>query len=506
MFKKIVILYAAQLYRVAFPLFLVPLIIGLLGTERYGIVSFFTMLITLMGLLDAGISGTFIKLVATNKNNLVTFIKVIKLFIKVLCGFVIVAGFVSFAFNYFSLYIVTDWLQTTLSREETVYCIKLTGIILALLYLRSYLQSFINGMERQDLIAIWNMFYTTAFYGGSYLILSFYSNTLFAFFNTLLFLSIIDIIATLSCVAYVVIKQHRQLIGCDEEKDKNSTDIISFINIVKFSLQLSGLSMIWVIATQVDKIALSTYTDLTLYTHYQIGSQLSAVVLALTAPLSQFLLPRLSALVKENNYNKFIELFSISSVGYVVILGPLVPYMCVYGNDLISLWLKNKDLGFAVNLYAKWLVSAAFFAGIMNFVFILLYSKGQLKYHFYAYASYSAITIPLTIIIAKLYGPEWLCIFYFIHTILFMILWGGFCLGKEMIGYISLLFPLASVVLILSFLVFFIIQKLQIFISYRIIYVIFPPVVNVIIISTFLYFLRMPLMAAVRSIKLKKWY
>jgi O-antigen/teichoic acid export membrane protein len=63
--QKISILYASQLYRAAFPLLLVPLIIGLLGTERYGIVSFFTMLITLMGLLDAGISGTFVKLIAT---------------------------------------------------------------------------------------------------------------------------------------------------------------------------------------------------------------------------------------------------------------------------------------------------------------------------------------------------------------------------------------------------------------------------------------------------------
>jgi len=71
MFKKVIVLYASQLYRAAFPLLLVPLIIGMLGTERYGIVSFFTMLIMLMGLLDAGISGTFIKLIATNKNQLV---------------------------------------------------------------------------------------------------------------------------------------------------------------------------------------------------------------------------------------------------------------------------------------------------------------------------------------------------------------------------------------------------------------------------------------------------
>lgn len=505
MFKKIVILYASQLYRAAFPLLLVPLIIGLLGTERYGIVSFFTMLITLMGLLDAGISGTFIKLIATNKNQLANFAKVVALFLKVFCGFMVIAGVVVFIFNFYSEYIVNDWLKTTLSNDETVYCIKLTGIILALLYLRSYLQSFVNGMERQDLIAIWGMFYTTLFYGGSYLILAHYSNTLTAFFTALLVLSIIDILVAIISVVYVIVKQKQGLKGIDAITEAHNDDSISFKSVIKFSLQLSGLSMIWVVATQVDKIALSTYTELTRYTQYQIGSQLSAVVLTLAAPLSQLLLPRLSALVKEKKYSKFIEFFSISSIGYVVILGPLVPYMCIYGGDLISLWLKNNELGLAVNGYAKWLVSAAFFAGMMNFVFILLYSKGQLKYHFYAYASYSAITIPLTILTAKYYGPEWSSIFYLVHTLLFMLVWGGYCVYKEMVGYILLLVPLTAFVLLFSTLSFWSMQELQIFSAYKFVYVVFPPVANFIVISLFLYIIRSPFTAAIKNIKLKNW-
>jgi hypothetical protein len=46
--------------------------------------------------------------------------------------------------------------------------------------------------------------------------------------------------------------------------------------------------MIWVIASQVDKIALSTYTTLTNYTQYQIGGQLSAVILTLVIPCHKF--------------------------------------------------------------------------------------------------------------------------------------------------------------------------------------------------------------------------
>lgn len=505
MFKKVIVLYASQLYRAAFPLLLVPLIIGMLGTERYGLVSFFTMLIMLMGLLDAGISGTFIKLIATNKNQLVNFTRVVNLFLKVFCGFVVVAGILVFIFNNYADYIANDWLKTNLSNDETIICIKLTGVILALLYLRSYLQSFVNGMERQDLIAIWSMFYTTFFYGGSYLVLVYYSNTLIAFFTSLLALAIVDIIATAGGVAYVIMMQRKSLNEYHDNNDQAVHEIISFRSVIKFSLQLSGLSMIWVIASQVDKISLSTYTDLTSYTHYQIGAQLSTVVLTLAAPLSQLLLPRMSALVKEKNHTKFVELFSLSSIGYIVCLAPLVPYMYLYGGDLISLWLKNRELGFTVNEYAKWLVSAAFFAGMMNFVFILLYSTGQLKFHFYAYALYSALTIPLTVLIAKYFGPHWSCIFYFIQTIMFMLLWGGYCVHKEMTGYVRIIPLLTMLILMVSYVVFKITQSYELFSGNKFLYILCPPIINLVIICGFIYMFKNQLLTAIHNFKIKKW-
>lgn len=503
MFKKISILYASQLYRAAFPLLLVPMIIGLLGTERYGIVSFFTMLITLMGLLDAGISGTFVKLIATNKYQLVSFAKVISLFLRVFCGFVFIACIVAFIFNYFSLFIVNDWLKTTLSDNETLLCIKLIGIILALLYLRSYLQSFINGMERQDLIALWGMVYTTCFYGGGYIVLAYYSNSLAAFFKVLLALSVVDVIVTAYCVYYVMRKHNKQL----EEKDNDNSlcedDDLSFGKVIKFSLQLSGLSMIWVIASQVDKIALSTYTTLTNYTQYQIGGQLSAVILTLVIPLSQILLPRLSALIKEKNEKQFISLFSYSSIAYVLLLAPLVPYMNVFGNELIALWLKNDELGITVNLYAKWLVSATFFAGIMNFIFILLYSIGKLKYHFYAYASYSALTIPLTIIIAKYFGPHWSSIFYLIHTVLFLLIWGGYCLHKEMGSFVITLTLLTFFILLLSTLIFESIKRFSLFSDFKYAYIFGSPLINFVVLSVGVLVLRNFIFQAIAKVSLK---
>ncbi|EMO2483112.1 MULTISPECIES: lipopolysaccharide biosynthesis protein [Citrobacter] len=505
MLKKISILYASQLYRAAFPLMLVPLIIGLLGTERYGIVSFFTMLITLMGLLDAGISGTFVKLIATNKYQLASYTKVVKLFLKVFLGFVFIACTVAFIFNYSSIYIVNDWLKTSLSNDETVFCIKIIGIILALLYLRSYLQSFINGMERQDLIAIWGMVYTTCFYGGGYVVLAFYSNSLSAFFKVLLTLSIIDVIVTAYCVYYVIHKHSKQLgEGCSGNNSAESEDI-AFSKVIKFSLQLSGLSMIWVVASQVDKIALSTYTTLTNYTQYQIGSQLSAVVLTLVIPLSQILLPRLSALIKEKKESQFVAIFTYSSIAYVVILGPLVPYMFIFGSDLIALWLKNDVLGNTVNQYAKWLVSATFFAGIMNFVFILLYSTGKLKYHFYAYAGYSALTIPLTILIAKYLGPQWSSVFYFTHTVLFLIIWGFYCLTKEMVSYLKIIAPVTLIIISFSTIIFETIEHFSMFGNYKYLYIFGAPIVNLVIISMLMLSTRFFILPAIKKISLRNW-
>lgn len=480
MLKKIFVLYFSQIYRVFFPLLFVPLLISFLGSEKYGLIAFFFMLQGFLGLLDAGISGTFIKLISTNKNSAISFRLVINLFIKTLIIFTIIASIIVVVFFFKSGFIAHTWLNTSINSNEVSDCIKLIGVILALIYLRSYLSSFLNGMERQGLFAVWSMVYTTLFYGFSYYILSNYNSSLYGFFTIILAIALLDFVVVLVMVTLVAIKHYSQLQKARNDAAEEATGT-TLSEIIKFSMQLSGLSMIWVVASQIDKLSLSAYTELSEYGHYQVASQLSAFIAALTLPLSQFLLPRLSVLYKENKIDDFIKMFNITSLSFVFILIPILPYFFIYGGDIISLWLKNKDLGEIVNNYAKWLASSAFISAVMNFVFIYLYAKNKLRGHFFAYALYSTLTIPLSIIVAKYYGAEMSAKFVFAHTLLFMLSWGGYCIKSSLTGYISAFIAISIGTLCLSTVIFIELSKIIWLQQNQYLGVLAPPVINFVI-------------------------
>ncbi|SCX52458.1 Membrane protein involved in the export of O-antigen and teichoic acid [Kosakonia sacchari] len=484
------------------PLIFVPVILRILGSENYGLVAFFSMLISLVGLLDAGIGSTFIKLVSTNRFNELKFKQVLAIFSKVCVFFLFVSLSVIAAFYFQANYIAEKWLNTTIEYDTVIACMKLIGMILGGMYLKSFLSSFINGMERQELNAIWGVFYTSFFYIGSYFALKYVSNNLVTFFQTILLVTLFDLLITILIMLYLSIKNIKYLekntkSGYEYENDEK----LSFLNIIKFSLQLSGLSTIWVIASQIDKIVLSKYVQLSDYAHYQIAAQLAATITIFTIPLTQYLLPRLSVLFHDGRFDDFINIFSKSLLAYVIIVSPIIPFFFIFGDQLITLWVGSAELAVHINIYAQWLVGGAFFVGLINFVFICLYAQDKLKQHFYAYATYSAVAIPLSVLVAKFYGASYSALFVFSHSLLFWIAWGGFYFFRNIPGLIIPFIIIIVATLGISLIVFNGWYQLMSLLMLPLIYVIVAPVINLLISMVIFYSFRMKFKKTLRRIK-----
>lgn len=494
MLKKAVILYGCQIYKAILPLVFTPLILDALGTERYGMIAFFYMLVGVLGLLDAGISGTFLKLVATNRNILCDYKKVTNLFFKVSLVFVFASLCLFLLFFTNHDYIVSSWLNSSIEKSEAIYSIKAIGFILAATYIKSYLTSFINGMEKQEWVTIWSVCYSTAFYFGTFFAVTRIENSLFVFYDVMLILAPLDLLVVLGFVLFIDLRHSRQLKrmnsdGCIIPLARNEEEL-RFTKILRFSLQLSGLSLIWVVATQIDKFVLSVYIPLSEYAKYQIAVQICTAIAVFSSPLTQILLPRLSDLYAKDERQQYVKIFSIAIFGFVFLLAPVMPYFFIFGDELISLWMNDIKLGASINIYAKWLVSAAFISCVMNFVFICLYTLGQLKKHFYAYALYSCITIPLSIFVAKNYGAIGSAKFVFFHSLLFMLIWGGGQIKEKFSGFVIKFFFFCLFVIILSIFVFKL-SSLLIGYDTSLVYKVFiPPLINGSLLTLLLFICR----------------
>lgn len=503
MFKKAIILYGCQIYKAILPLVFTPIILNALGTERYGMIAFYYMLVGLLGLLDVGISGSFLKLVATNRNSADNYKRVTMLFIKVSMLFCLIASILIACFQIGDQYIVTRWLNTSIEKQEAIYSINAIGFILAAQYVKSYLSSFVNGMEKQEWITIWSVLYSSIFYFGSVYAIRKFNSTLFVYFDMMLALAAVDILVIVGLVTLLYIRHNKKLIINENAlyEIKNRKDL-SFRSVLYFAMQLSGLSIIWVVATQVDKFVLSAYIPLEEYAKYQIAVQLCAAIAIFSGPLTQLLLPRLSNLYVNNQFNEYAKLYCTAMLIFIVILAPIMPYFFVFGDDLIALWMHDSVLAKSINIYAKWLVSAAFISAMMNFLFICLYTSGQLKQHFYAYALYSFFTIPLSIWIAKNYGGQGSAKFVFLHTIIFMFIWGGGQIRYKFPSFIKLLCIIFGFVIVASTLfftgVFYVLDNLDYPLWIK---VFIPPLVNFLVLFLFLYIFRDRFLLALTEIK-----
>ena len=492
MYKKLTLLYTSQAYKALLPIIFIPLIIKDLGEEQYGMVSFFSMLLGWLGVLDAGVSGTFIKLVTTSKHNKFSFEKSCNLFFKILRWFLVVSATLSISIFLFANYISTEWLKTKIEANEAIDCIRTIGLSLSLNYLKIYLSSFLNGMEKQHLLAGWSIASSTALYAGSYGAIFLDGEALLNYFYAVLFISALDL-SVIAAMLFLTIRQNRHKLEKQLELQADEPDgNLSIHHVFQFSLQLSGLSIIWVIATQIDKLILSRYVALNDYAHYQIAAQLSMLIPVFISPLSQYLMPRLSALHKENKSTELIRHLAFFLLFFIVLIGPVPFYFFLLGEHFISAWIQNQQLGNEINLYAKWLVASSYIGALMNFMFILRYALDLLKKYFYAYAMYSAVTIPISIMIAKYWGAESSAQFLFAHSFLFMSTWGAWSMHKIASGVMTLVASASAFVSTISFLIFYIFSQISANDSYSnfLIKVAAPPIINFFVIISILWLFK----------------
>ncbi len=248
MLKKLSTLYMSQLLKAILPLIFVPMTISILGVEEYGLVSFMTMLIGVLGVFDMGISGTFIKTVSVGKDNAVTYDKVISVFLKAICFFFLISLILSLVFFVFADNIYTSWLKTNVNYAEALVSIKLIGFILACTYFKSYISSFLQGMEKQVHLSLWGAVYSILFYAGAYYSIKYVESSLSFFFFILSLVVLVDIIV-LSSILILIIHNHKKSISTVESMSVSSEDEmdLSVSGIIKLSLHLSGLSFVLII-------------------------------------------------------------------------------------------------------------------------------------------------------------------------------------------------------------------------------------------------------------------
>jgi O-antigen/teichoic acid export membrane protein len=410
--------YGNKLWGILSIYLFVPLYIQLLGVEAYGIISFYTVVLSIISLADLGLSSAIIKEFSTSfpEGYKYTVFKLVEKKYLLICGVVLMGLLLT------SNLIATHWLQTDRFSVEdlTKYVVLISfGVIFHLCSSLYYGALF--GLGYQARANTYQFFWALFRTGIVVVVLRYISNSLYSYF----FWQIICNIAYVLILRYSVLSYFMKRI---------EFLAVEFLKLPKHILiYIGGMSLISIISavnTQMDKILISSLFTLKVFGYYTLASSLAQSPTLLGIPLATSLFPNFVKLVSEDDIIRLKSLFRISNYILNVVVFIVSLSLYIYIEDLFKLWLGDRiEQGYRQDMafLARTLIIGTVFLSMQLLFYYALLAFGKTKYTVYQGIFQITLGVPL--------------LYYFIHVLGFRgagYSWIIINLG----AYIYLFFPL----------------------------------------------------------------
>ena len=382
----------AALMAIAF----VPLYIGYLGIEAFGIIGLFVLLQAWLTLLDLGMTPTLNREMARFTAGLHSpeairdILRTLEAVAALLA--ILVAATVVLA----APWIATRWVQVgALSADTAARAIAMMGVVIGLRFLESLFRGSILGLQRQVLYNAIHATTATLHGAGAVAVLAFWSPTLEAFFLWHMLVSALSV-GLLAVATYLSLPQSVRVA-------RVSTAALR--GIWRFAGGMLGITLLSLLLTQVDKLLLSTLLPLAEYGVYVLAAAVAAVPVSLTAaPITQAWFPRMSQLHASGNEAALAQTFHQGAQLASMTLGTAAIFLIFFSEPLLRIWTGDADLA----RQAAPLLSLLAFGNLLNGLMWLPYhaqlAHGWTSLTIHINTCAVLVIVPAILIVTPIYG------------------------------------------------------------------------------------------------------
>lgn len=360
--------FVGQIYTMAIGVLILPLYLKYLGSEQYGLIAFFTMLTSLMMLLDAGITPTITRESAResqNKVGLKSTLRVVELIIFPLIIFS--SGVVVF----FSDRIANHWINfKEIPSDDVITCIKCMALIASLRWAITIYKGVLMGLEQQ----VWVNVYNTASTTMRTIIILF---IIVQFKVDIVFYFLYQIV--LSCIELFIV--YIKLLKETGFKTKSYPTVKILKRIFPFLLSTGFTTLSWSLFVQSDKILLSGILPLDEYGYYIIVVAVSGVIMKFSTPFTQAILPRMTSLVSRGKDNEMLYIYRKSSRTVAFLVCPISGMISLYSTELLYAWSGDLDFASWGGAILQLYVLGTAMIAINSFQYYIQYAVGNLSFH-----------------------------------------------------------------------------------------------------------------------------
>lgn len=407
--------YVGTGYNLLIGIVILPLYLGYMGAEAYGLVGFFTLMQVWLNILDLGLSPTLNRQAASaasNPNGYQQFVAVLKSFELIFC----LLGVVTLALIVCSSpWMSEHWFKAAvLSADEIRQSLQLMGAIIALRWLTALYRSGILGFEYQVWNNVVSSVYASFRFIGSLLLVAYISNDILHFFYYQLALAIVEFVVLRSKLYGILPK------GLDL---RWRFDWAAVKSVAPFALGVAYTAGLWVAVTQLDKLILSTLLPLQQFGYFSLVTVICSGLLHITFPVSVAIQPRLTALLAQGKVVQMLQLYRLATRFVAVVSGAVVVVMVVYAEPLLLAWTGDPAAASWGAQVLVWFALGNAMLTLGTFQYYLQFAYGSMRLHVIGSTVAAILQVPVIFYAAQHYGALGAGVSWFAFRSLFFLIW-----------------------------------------------------------------------------------
>jgi O-antigen/teichoic acid export membrane protein len=374
----------------------VPLYLKFLGIEAYGLVGFYLMLQAILQVLDFGLSPTMNREMArysvqpekaAEARDLVRTLEVGYWLIGIAIGAIILAA---------APVIAADWIKVGSIPIRTVsHAVMLMGLLSVFQWPLTLYQGALMGLRRQLLFNSFKITMVTLSQGGAVLVLWLISPTIGAFLVWQ---------AAVSCVQVLLIAVllWKRLPPADRPA---RFDLRVVRKIWHFAAGMSGITLIGLALSQIDKVVVSKLLPLRMFGYYTLAWSVANGLLAISGAVFNAIFPRMSAQAVIGDENGIRQSYHYGSQVMAVLILPFAAVLSLFSFDILRLWTRSSQTATAAAPILSVLVIGSAVNALLFLPYALQLAFGWTKLSLFAGLLSMVIVIPVMFPMTEYFGP-----------------------------------------------------------------------------------------------------
>jgi O-antigen/teichoic acid export membrane protein len=346
----------------------VPILIGIIGTESYGIICFVQTIQSVLGILDMGLAGTVNREVATHRGeeNRRRVADLVRTFEWIYWPMALVVGGV--------LAIASGWLadswvaKQSLPATDIRTAIVLGGITLAARWPVSLYTGVLRGIERQVLLNAVLIVAATVRLFMSVLTLKLIAPTVSCFLVTQAAVNVIEVLATGYCARHFA-----------DPSGLGRFDVGVLRQVWRFALSFNLVGAFGVLTSAADKLLISRLLPLSAMTYYSVCATATGSFLLVYQAAAVSLFPRMCHCAHSQAFAEMNRLYLMAArLTTYICLGPVMVLMA-FPREVLLLWTRSEEIASGAKLLLPVMAGAVMLNCHTTLTYNILIASGHTR-------------------------------------------------------------------------------------------------------------------------------